>query len=63
MQSGKGILDILDSNYCLEILIPNENRWRICSNKKSNVNKLHMQISYNIMLLNNKKKQSNPAGK
>ena len=55
-------MNILDSNYCLEIYVPNENRWRICSNKHNSINKLHMQIAYNIMLLNNKKKKANLAG-
>lgn len=60
--SANGIMNILNSNYCLEILIPNENRWRICSNKYNSINKLHMQIVYNIMLLNNMKKEKNLPG-
>jgi hypothetical protein len=51
-----GIQNILLANYCIEILIPNKSRWRICSNKQNSIYKLHSQISFNILKHFNKKK-------
>ncbi len=51
----KGIQNILRANHCIEILVPNKSRWRICSNKHNSIYKLHTQISYNILMHFNKK--------
>ena len=53
---SKGILNLLKANHCIEILIPNKSRWRICSNKQKSIYKLHRQISFNILKLFNKNK-------
>merc|ERR1712032_1465099 len=42
------------ANFCVMIFAPDEARWRICSDKKSEVKKLHMKIVYNVL-----KKKSN----
>ena len=57
-----GIMNILDANYCIEVLVRKEAHWRICSNKAISINKLHMQIAYKIMKMSNKKKQKGLAG-
>ena len=44
------IIAILKANYCLEILVPNEARWRLCSDKAKYISKLQLQIQYNILL-------------
>lgn len=46
------------ANFCIQLFIPEEARWRICSEKKSYIKRLHLKIIYNVIKLkskNNKK--------
>lgn len=52
------IMDILRANYCLDIFIPNEVRWRLCSDKAKHISKLQLQMEYNILLSSTGKKDS-----
>jgi hypothetical protein len=46
------------ANHCINIFIPDEVRWRICSGKKLEIKKLQMKIIFNVLRIqskNNKK--------
>lgn len=51
-------MDIFNANYCLEIVIPNEARWRLCSDQAKQISKLQLQIEYNILLSTTGKKDT-----
>jgi len=37
------------ANFCLMIFIPDEARWRICSDNKNDIKKLHLKIVYSVL--------------
>jgi hypothetical protein len=43
------------ANFCVMIFSPDEARWRICSDKKSEIKKLHMKIVYVVLKKKSKK--------
>lgn len=54
---------MIKANYCLEILIPNEARWRVCSDKAKDISKLQLQIEFNILRRKTGKKSSSMISK
>lgn len=56
-------MDILRANFCLDILIQNEARWRLCSDQAKHISKLQLQIEYNIILSTTGKKDSSIISK
>lgn len=39
----------LAANFCLDIWVPEEARWRICSTTQDKISKLHMKLLFNIL--------------
>ena len=39
----------LQANYCINIFIPDEARWRICSDQKLEIKKLQMKLIFNVL--------------
>lgn len=49
---------LLQANYCLNLMVPDEARWRICSDKKNNIAKIQLKMTFAILKL----KTANKAG-
>jgi hypothetical protein len=57
------------ANFCILIFIPDEARWRVCSDKKNDITKLHLKIVYSVLKLKSNSNQNileklinNPSG-
>jgi carbonic anhydrase len=38
-----------DANYCIDLYVPDEARWRVCSGSEDKISKLHMKIVFNVV--------------
>lgn len=52
----KGLSHVLQANFCLLIHVPDEARWRICSDKQDTIGKLQLKIVFSILKMKNKGK-------
>ena len=41
-------------NLCILIHVPDEAKWRICSTRKKEINKLYIKITYSVVKLKSK---------
>jgi len=39
----------LNANFCLDLYVPDEARWRVCSVSQDKISRLHMKILFNIL--------------
>lgn len=52
----------LSANYCLELFVPDEARWRICHKSQDRISALHMKVIYSTLNANFKGKMSVISG-
>jgi carbonic anhydrase len=40
---------VFNANFCIDLYVPDEARWRICSGSQDKISKLHMKILFNLV--------------
>ena len=39
----------LNANYCLDLMVPEEARWRVCHYSQDKISELHMKLMYYVL--------------